>query len=209
MRIRGITITLLSMILITHMFSSNAMVCNDIPQHKENVTQLSLKPPLKKQLSESQPITPTVKVRKPQPPDLDIPLNDDLKGHIYELCGYDDDLYCFITAVIEKESQFDEQAVSADGHDHGLMQLRDSYYNAWCEKYNVSDPKEPYDNVTVGVSLLAEFLEKYEYKNLALMCYNCGEAGARKLWKQGIYSTDYTVKVLNSYETYLAEAKEQ
>ena len=151
---------------------------------------------------------PTTKVKAIQPPDLNIPLDEELKNYIYEQCGYDDDLYCFMVAVIQKESSFIEDAVSADGHDHGLMQLRDSYYDAWIEEYNVSNPKESYDNVTVGIALLKEYLEKYEYKNLALMCYNCGESGAKKLWKKDIYSTKYTVNVLSNYESYLAEAKE-
>ena len=151
---------------------------------------------------------PTIEVKTIHPPDLNIPLNDDLKNHIYEQCGYDDDLYCFMVAVIKKESSFIEDAVSSDGHDHGLMQLRDSYYDAWIERYHVSDPKEPYDNITVGIALLKEYLEKYEYKNLALMCYNCGESGAKKLWKKDIYSTKYTVNVLSNYESYLAEATE-
>lgn len=150
---------------------------------------------------------PTIEVKTIHPPDLNIPLNDDLQNYIYEQCGYDDDLYCLMIAVIEKESSFIEDAVSADGHDHGLMQLRDSYYDAWMERYQVSDPTEPYDNVTVGIALLKGYLDKYKYKNLALMCYNCGESGAKKLWKKEKYSTDYTDEVLSNYKSYLSEVK--
>ena len=139
------------------------------------------------------------------PPNLDIPLNNEYQQYIYEQCNYDDDLYLLIVAVIKTESNFDPYAVSYDGHDYGLMQLRDSYHAEMCENYGVSDPKEPYDNLKSGISMLKEYLDKWEYKNLALMCYNCGQDGARKLWKNGIYSTDYTVKVLNTYKQYKEE----
>lgn len=139
------------------------------------------------------------------PPNLDIPLNNEYQQYIYEQCDYDDDLYLLIVAVIKTESNFDPYAVSYDGHDYGLMQLRDSYHAEMCENYGVSDPKEPYDNLKSGISMLKEYLDKWEYKNLALMCYNCGQDGARKMWKNGIYSTDYTVKVLNTYKQYKEE----
>ena len=108
-------------------------------------------------------------------------------------------------AVIKAESGFDVNAVSCDGHDHGLMQLRDYYYSNMIIKYGVSNPNEPYDNVLVGISMIKEYLEKYTHKNLALMAYNCGEAGARKLWKKGIYSTDYSIKITEYYNNYVKE----
>lgn len=129
------------------------------------------------------------------PPDLEIPLSNDIQSFIYEKCDYDDELYCLILAVIKQESDFDHGCRSEDGHDRGLMQLRDYYYSDWIEQYNVSDPEEIHDNLTVGITMLKEYLEKYEYKNLALMCYNCGEYGAKSLWRQDTYSTNYTEKI--------------
>lgn len=160
-------------------------------------------PPERKIIEIKEEIPETAEI--PSPPDLDIPLNDDIKSFIYEKCDYDDEMYCLVMAVIKQESNFDHENVSADGHDRGLMQLRSTYYDYWIEKYNVSDPEEIYDNMTVGITMLQEYIEKYEYKNLALMCYNCGEAGANRLWKQDTYSTRYTDKVLGYYETYIGE----
>lgn len=142
------------------------------------------------------------------PPNLNVPLSEELETHIYEQCRQDDDLYCLVIAMIKNESSFNEYAVSDDGHDHGLMQLRDMYYDELIENYNISDPTEPFDNVTAGISMMQEYIEKYEYKNLALMAYNCGEAGAKSLWKSGVYSTEYTEKVLNDHDIYMREVKE-
>lgn len=150
-----------------------------------------------------EPSPEPVKKKKPKntPPKLkNIPLDKDLKNFIYKKCKYDDDLYCLVMAVIKTESDFQEDAVSYDGHDHGLMQLRDYYYDAWMEYFRVSDPTKAYDNVTIGIGLLSGFLELYEEKHLALMCYNCGEYEARQLWEQGIYSTEYSRKVIGHYE---------
>ena len=143
------------------------------------------------------------------PPNLNIPLSEELETHIYEQCGHNDDLYCLVIAMIKNESEFNVSAVSYDGHDHGLMQLRDLFYDELIENYDISDPTEPFDNVTAGISMMQEYIEKYKYKNLALMAYNCGEAGAKKLWDSGVYSTEYTEKVLNDHDIYMREVKEE
>ncbi len=39
------------------------------------------------------------------------------------------------------------------------------------------------------------------------MAYNMGEDGAARLWEKGIYSTDYTEKILN-YQTQFNEQLE-
>lgn len=163
---------------------------------------------------------PIVEIPQPQPteiietppqevktyPDLDIPLDDEYKTFAFEQCGYDEDFYCFIMSVIYCESDFDPYNVSDDGHDYGFMQIRDTYHDYYAEKFNVSDPKKPYDNLTVGIGLLKEYIEKHGHKNLALMCYNNGPGSAREKWNDGIYSTKYTVKVLAKYQEYLEQA---
>ena len=186
---------------------------------KEQTPQLTISPieapkvkaTAPKQIPQKQEPTqkPTPKVTKqpqiPTPPDIENPLDDDMKSFIYKKCRYDDDMYCFVMAVIKQESNFKLNIVSADGLDWGPMQLRIYYHKAWAKQFDVADPKNPYDNITIGTGLLWQFLEQYEHKNLALMCYNCGEPEAKKKWKNGIYSTKYTVKVLEYYEEYLKE----
>ena len=47
-------------------------------------------------------------------------------------------------------------------------------------------------------------VDEYQDTNMVLMAYNMGEDGAARLWEKGIYSTDYTEKILN-YQTQFNE----
>ena len=55
---------------------------------------------------------------------------------------------------------------------------------------------DPYDNVEQGIKALHRLTGEYNEADLVAMCWNCGETGARKLWEQGIYSTEYSRKIL-------------
>ena len=65
---------------------------------------------------------PTKEPQKKLPPDLDIPLSENVQKYIYLQCEQDDDLYCFVMAMIEQESGFDAGEVSST-NDYGLMQI--------------------------------------------------------------------------------------
>lgn len=119
----------------------------------------------------------------------DIPLPDDLQQYIHNLCEKYDISYAMVIAMIDVESSFDSKAVSSTS-DYGLMQI-----NAINHKDNM-DYLNPYDNVEHGIKALNRLAEKYNEADLVAMCWNCGEAGARKLWREGIYSTEYSEKVI-------------
>lgn len=119
----------------------------------------------------------------------DIPLSDNLQQHIHSLCEKYDVSYAMVIAMIDVESSFDSKAVSSTS-DYGLMQI-----NAINHKDNM-DYLNPYDNVEHGIKALNRLAEKYNEADLVAMCWNCGEAGARKLWREGIYSTEYSEKVI-------------
>ena len=105
-------------------------------------------------------------------------------------------------AIMQAESGFDSSSVGPDGKDLGIMQIRTCNLASLKEKFGPIDLMNPYDNIKCGVSMIKGLYKKYEYKNLALMAYNCGEAGARKLWKKGIYSTEYSRKVTEYYDSF-------
>ena len=119
----------------------------------------------------------------------DIPLSDNLQQYIHSLCEKYDVSYAMVIATIDVESSFNSKAVSSTS-DYGLMQI-----NAINHKDD-KDYLNPYDNVEHGIKALHRLAKKYKEADLVLMCWNCGEAGARKLWKQGVYSTEYSRKVI-------------
>lgn len=133
---------------------------------------------------------------------LDIPLSKELQEYTFKQCDSNKDLYFLVMAIMQAESGFDSSSVGPDGKDLGLMQIRTCNIASMEEKFGQIDLMNPYDNIKCGVSMIKGLYKKYEYKNLALMAYNCGEAGARKLWKKGIYSTEYSRKVTEYYDSF-------
>ena len=61
------------------------------------------------------------------------------------------------------------------------------------------NPLDHKGNIEAGVLMLSEAVKKYDDFNLALMAYNCGDAGAKRLWNKGIYSTEYSSSVMERY----------
>jgi soluble lytic murein transglycosylase-like protein len=157
-------------------------------------------------------VTPTQKPRKnkpPKPPYLDVPLSKKLQKHIFKLCKNDKDLYLLTMAVIKAESDFDPDCIGIDGHDKGLMQIRDCNLDSLQERFGKIVLMDPYDNTKCGVYMIRQIKKKYKHNNLTLMAYNCGEAGARRLWKKGIYSTKYSRKITEYYNNFKKECRKE
>lgn len=126
---------------------------------------------------------------------LDVPLDEDLQEFIFYLCaGYDID-FTFAMAMIQQESNFDADVVSAT-NDYGLMQINQCNLDYIEEALGITDILEPYNNVRAGLFILRKLFEKYETPERVLMAYNMGEGGASKLWGQGIFETNYSRAVL-------------
>ena len=125
----------------------------------------------------------------------DIPLSDDLQMYIYNLCEEYNISYAMVIAMIDVESSFDAKAISST-NDYGLLQINKINHK------DKMDYLDPYDNVKHGIRALHKLTKKYEEADLVAMCWNCGEAGAKKLWKQGIHSTEYSRKVVEKKMEY-------
>lgn len=151
--------------------------------------------------------TKTTKQKKEKlPPDLDIPLDYDVQIYIYKQCDYKKDLYCFIMAMIEQESGFNEKEISST-NDYGLMQINACNHEELNNKYGKQNFLDPYDNVYCGIKIIKGYLKEFEHKNLALMAYNMGKGGARRLWRNGIYSSRYSDSVIEKYHKYLEKSE--
>jgi soluble lytic murein transglycosylase-like protein len=81
-------------------------------------------------------------------------------------------------AVISVESNNNNFAVSRDGKDFGLMQIRQKYVPQ--TKLQLLNPCA---NVKIGTEILAEAKRRCKHKadNTWLTCYNVGVAGARRI----------------------------
>ena len=106
--------------------------------------------------------------------------------------------YDLVVALIEKESGYKFDEVGDDGHSIGYMQIYEEWHKDRMERLNVTDLRNPYQNVLVGIDYLSELIERYGTVQDALAAYNYGEQGAkRNLWKKGIYVYEYNQTIMS------------
>lgn len=96
-----------------------------------------------------------------------------------------------VEAVIEKESSWDPDA--KNGECIGLMQINPKWYGEMMENLGVTDLTDPYENIRLGVCILADLAKRYEIDG-ALMFYNAGYSdkygtGAWELGELSEYAT--------------------
>lgn len=83
-------------------------------------------------------------------------------------------------------------------NDYGLMQINICHKDFLRKKLQVTDLLDERQNIKAGVYMLSDLVNRYEDRDRALMAYNCGEAGAKRLWEKGVYSTAYSRKVIET-----------
>ena len=128
-----------------------------------------------------------------QAPLYDVPLSADLQEHIRQLCddyGVDMPL---VLAIIGQESNYRSDAVGDNGNSLGLMQIQPRWHQARMDDLGVTDLLDPYQNVTVGIDLLAELIETGGTR-WAIMAYNAGAETADYYITIGTI-TDYAAEV--------------
>lgn len=131
---------------------------------------------------------------------VDCSLDVDVQEFTYYLSyGYNIDFY-LLMALMEQESMYKADEISST-NDYGLMQINKCNHEWLSEELGITDFLDPYQNVMAGTYEIHRLFEKYQDTNKVLMAYNMGESGARKLWNQGIYETNYTRSVAEKYES--------
>lgn len=135
---------------------------------------------------------------------IDCSLDVEIQEFIYYLAyGYNIDFY-FIMAVIEHESDFRADLISST-NDYGLMQINICNHEWLGQALGITDFLDPYQNIMAGTYKFHLLFEKYgDDTSKVLMAYNMGDAGAGRLWKQGIYESRYSREIMQQ----IAEWKE-
>lgn len=105
--------------------------------------------------------------------------------------------YALLLAIADTESRFDPDVISTT-NDYGLMQINKCNH-AWLLEIGI-DPLTHAGNIEAGAYIISQHLKNYGETELALMAYNCGAGGAKKLWDAGTYQTDYSQKVMAAFE---------
>lgn len=177
-----------------------------LKEPESRFTAIPLKLTITTEKPTEQPTEPPTTPPETEPPYIhsDISLSKELQEYTFNQCDGNEQLYFLAMAVMYQESRYIADSISTDGHDFGLMQVRDCNLPDLVELFGEVDLLDPYDNIKCGVSILKGHYEKYGEINLALMCYNCGEAGAKRLWEQGKWETDYSIKVTKYYNNLTA-----
>lgn len=131
----------------------------------------------------------------------DIPLDKNLQKHITEICDENSLDPKLVFALIERESNYDPNAIGDSGTSFGLMQVREMFHKDRMEKLGVENLLDPYQNVIVGIDILKEKLDKYDTTYEALTAYNAGDTGAYELYfSKGIEGNDYAYEVVHIME---------
>lgn len=127
-----------------------------------------------------------------------VPLDAELQAHIISVSDAYNVDPVLVMAIIEKESQYDANAIGDNCNSFGLMQVNAQYHGERMAKLGVTNLLCPYCNVLVGIDYFAELLEEYGDVHKALVAYNAGPTRANEVWfSKGIYTNEYSREVIN------------
>lgn len=130
----------------------------------------------------------------------DVPLDEDLQDHIFAVCEEYRINPAIVFAIIERESQFDIDAIGDRGRSFGLMQVQKRWHGDRMNKLGVTNLLNPYQNVRVGIDYLAELFERCEDIEWVLMAYNGGPSYANRSVAAGLVSSYATGVLVRSRE---------
>lgn len=125
----------------------------------------------------------------------DVPLSDDLQLYISQLCGEYGVDTPLVLAIIGQESNYNAEALGDGGNSIGLMQIQPQHHQQRMDKLGVTDLTDPYQNVTVGIDLLADLMGENKGTEWAVTAYNAGAGTADYNKAIGIRS-EYTESVM-------------
>jgi len=111
---------------------------------------------------------------------VNVPLTPELQIHAQQICDQYHVGYAFFLAMCESESSFNPEALGDSGASQGLMQINRCNW----ERYDL-DASMVFDNVEIGIRMMAELIEKYQEFDAVVMAYKGGESFADEWIAQG------------------------
>ena len=132
----------------------------------------------------------------------DIPLSQDLQLYIIDLCEGKNIDPAVVLAMIWKESRFNPSSVGDGGNSFGLMQIQPRWHSGLMAELGCNDLLDPYQNVTVGITILAGHMQRWEGNlEMAVVSYNAGATGAyNNYFSKGVYASPYSLAVMEKAE---------
>lgn len=148
-------------------------------------------------------------IQEPEFPTYDIPLNIEYQKLIWEECKKYNLSYELALAIILQESEFDHLAISDDGRDKGLFQLRDNTYPQLLKELNLQneDIMNPVINIKCGVYNLSKHRNYWQSQGLSdenvfthmIISYRRGVGGAYDFISRGsIDRSVYLQKIIQN-----------
>lgn len=114
-----------------------------------------------------------------------VPLSEELQIHIFEECEKHNIAPAIIIAMIERESDFDASNIGDKGNSLGLMQIQPKWHQERMNRLGCTDLLDPFQNVTVGIDIVASLKAKNPDLYWVLMAYNGGQAYANRRIESG------------------------
>lgn len=139
---------------------------------------------------------------------LAVDLDAETQWAIYEACGYDPGLFCFLMAIGQHESRFNPDTQGDGGDSLGVFQINTRWHTGRMEALGVTDLTDTAQCAAVALDYLRELVSRYGFEpesEALLMAYNMGPSGARKALNEGRTSTDYSREIMTVYQGYLEE----
>ena len=130
----------------------------------------------------------------------EIPLKAHLQDYIARECEKVNISPTIVLAMIERESNFDKDAIGDNGESYGLMQIKKHYHMERMERLGCMELLDAYHNVRVGIDILAELVDEGDGIEWALMAFNGGRTYANEMAEHN--------KVSNYAKAVMARANE-
>jgi len=125
----------------------------------------------------------------PEPVPVILTEEQRIDGYIVEICEQYEMNPNLIRSVIWKESRGNTLALGDGGTSHGLMQVSEKWHKARAARLGVTDFKDPYSNILLGVDYLSELQAQTHNIEYTLMLYNMNHSTAKKLFESGVISS--------------------